>query len=531
MQFIHDILQFLAPIFWALMRNSLYATILFILIWCLLRIWKNASPAWRLGLYSLVGIRLLLPPDLAFLFSGRNILVNYVFNNSLLLSLTGFLSQSWHEGRSFDAQAGANLSLLPTRSVPLNAVPMAYDSWWLHLLIFIWLLAVLFLVSYYLKKVFSYHRLIRHATPSDRPDLAKLVEKWRSLFQVKRPVRLVSSDSYPEPFTIGIWRPRIYLPKIVLEKGDDTLTESIIAHEMAHIKRLDDLQLKIFALVKIVYFFHPVVWWLQRSIALERECRCDQMVLARRQLGPDVYGHGLLTMVKLNQLNALTPELLSGFSRHYQQLKYRLQKLNGGIPMKTHNKWFHSIFLLLAGCWVLPMAQTESAGGKWIIFTSPVLKAQTKSVPVTATGVNDRQKIAFDLPIHTGRLTAGFGKMKHPFKDEIVFHRGVDIAASKGTEIYAAADGQVLVAESVYEANQGSGKHLVLQHADGYQTQYTHLDEILVQKDELVKAGTVIARVGSTGLSSGPHLHFEILLDGQPQNPADFLDFKNLKAR
>lgn len=185
---------------------------------------------------------------------------------------------------------------------------------------------------------------------------------------------------------------------------------------------------------------------------------------------------------------------------------------------KSHLIMQYTAFLLFSFL-LLPMGRRDDVHSSENNSTAKVPNEQT----------NLSQKMVFVLPLSEGKVTARFGPMKHPFTKKIVHHRGIDIATKKGTDVYAAADGSVLSVISEYEINKGSGKKIVLQHSDVYQTQYTHLDTIYVKEGQQVKAGERIAGVGSTGLSTGPHLHFEIWENGEAQDPEKYLDFKALK--
>ncbi len=113
-----------------------------------------------------------------------------------------------------------------------------------------------------------------------------------------------------------------------------------------------------------------------------------------------------------------------------------------------------------------------------------------------------------------GLLTSGFGLRRHPVFGVIRMHNGVDIAAPWGTPVRAAASGTVLFAGWF----GGYGKLVILDHG-GFTTLYGHLSSIGVAVGQRVQAGQVIGRVGSTGYSTGPHLHFEIRKDGRPVDP------------
>jgi murein DD-endopeptidase MepM/ murein hydrolase activator NlpD len=105
-------------------------------------------------------------------------------------------------------------------------------------------------------------------------------------------------------------------------------------------------------------------------------------------------------------------------------------------------------------------------------------------------------------------------------------HSGLDIAAPEGTPVLAADDGEVLKA---YWNHDGYGGLVIIGHPSGYETWYGHLDEFDVEVGQQVKRGEEIARMGSTGFSTGPHLHFEVRQDGQVVDPLGFLQEANLK--
>ena len=118
-----------------------------------------------------------------------------------------------------------------------------------------------------------------------------------------------------------------------------------------------------------------------------------------------------------------------------------------------------------------------------------------------------------------GTVTSPFGYRDHPTIGRYAVHAGVDIAADKGTAVAAFADG---VVENCGQ-NQDFGRYLQINHANGVSTFYSHCDRILVQKGESVAVGQTVAQVGTTGQSTGPHLHFEISLEGVRLNPMHYI--------
>ncbi|HIR53564.1 MAG TPA: M23 family metallopeptidase [Candidatus Onthovicinus excrementipullorum] len=119
------------------------------------------------------------------------------------------------------------------------------------------------------------------------------------------------------------------------------------------------------------------------------------------------------------------------------------------------------------------------------------------------------------LPVD-GTITSPFGARVHPVTGEDGYHTGLDIAAAEGTRIAAAYYGTV----SDISEDDVSGKYIILDHGNGLKTFYCHCSEILAEKGAVVRAGETIAFVGATGQVTGPHLHFEIRLDGVRHNPA-----------
>lgn len=122
------------------------------------------------------------------------------------------------------------------------------------------------------------------------------------------------------------------------------------------------------------------------------------------------------------------------------------------------------------------------------------------------------------MPI-TGYFSSTFGYRRHPISGAYVLHAGVDIAADSGTPVRAPADGVVLF--SGYK--EGYGKALVVDHGYGIRTIFGHASKLFVTQGQKLKRGEKIAEVGSTGRSTGPHLHFEIRKNGIPMNPVTFI--------
>ncbi|EPR08003.1 M23 family metallopeptidase [Ruminiclostridium papyrosolvens] len=121
-----------------------------------------------------------------------------------------------------------------------------------------------------------------------------------------------------------------------------------------------------------------------------------------------------------------------------------------------------------------------------------------------------------------GRITSPFGMRNHPITHIRTVHKGVDIDAETGDPIMAAASGKVIYSG----LSGGYGKHVIIDHGNGFKTIYGHSSKLLVKAGQIVKKGQKIALVGSTGRSTGPHLHFEIRIADTAVDPVKYVEFK-----
>ncbi len=124
--------------------------------------------------------------------------------------------------------------------------------------------------------------------------------------------------------------------------------------------------------------------------------------------------------------------------------------------------------------------------------------------------------ILFSNPLPDGIVSSGYGMRKNPFSGHPTFHDGIDIAAPEGTPVYAAREGEVT--DTGY--NETFGNYILIEHSGGYSTFYGHLNKIFVELHYKVNSTMMIAEVGTTGRSTGPHLHFEIRRSGASRDPS-----------
>ena len=207
--------------------------------------------------------------------------------------------------------------------------------------------------------------------------------------------------------------------------------------------------------------------------------------------------------------------------------------MGGGIPHNGIPDWLDS--LLQDSSWEDNPGSTESPGldgDEWLEIAqriakgfdelNPLLETQVDRLEKLKTDVMTRQQYLAALPTKwpvEGYITSRFGYRQSPFGGGKEFHDGLDIAANGGDPIVAAGDGKVIFAGWL----TGYGRTVIIDHGYGYRTQYSHASSILVKQGKTVKKGEVIAKVGSTGRSTGPHLHFMVLVNGNLIDPLRLL--------
>jgi murein DD-endopeptidase MepM/ murein hydrolase activator NlpD len=140
--------------------------------------------------------------------------------------------------------------------------------------------------------------------------------------------------------------------------------------------------------------------------------------------------------------------------------------------------------------------------------------------------VSTTANFPFVYPVMGTRKSSGYGYRVHPIRGYSSNHKGLDLAAPVGASIRAMAKGRVIFADPY----AGYGKLIVIDHGQGVTTHYAHCDRLTAHIGQLVETGQVIAEVGSTGSSTGPHLHLEVRVKGEPMNPEFYFDGLVAKA-
>ena len=205
---------------------------------------------------------------------------------------------------------------------------------------------------------------------------------------------------------------------------------------------------------------------------------------------------------------------------YYSQQFLELNKTMTALK-KAENE-FKRLFSLKSREKVLENLDTSDSGS----IDMENLKHQIKSTVESVGEIKDYLRTQRDIYVATpkgspvvGKISSHYGQREHPRSGEENFHSGIDLSSSPGNPVKATADGIV----SFSGWSGGSGNLVVLEHGHGFSTFYAHNRSIPVKVAKKVKRGDIIGYVGSTGYSTGPHVHYEIWKDGKPINPVNYL--------
>ncbi len=277
--------------------------------------------------------------------------------------------------------------------------------------------------------------------------------------------RIIVSSSNLTPFS---FLNRIYLNPVNIQQPS---IRYILLHETGHIHQKHSLDIILVELVCIILWFHPLIWLYRKSIREVHEYLADKYVL---NTGVDKLAYQeIIVRYAMHARESIL--LANGFSGNMFKRRIKM------ITQKGSASIYGFRFLI-----IVPLITV-------FLFLFSDIQARNPNTN-------------FSLPIHEGHISSRYGDRIHPFTGKKAFHRGIDISAKQAVSVYASAPGVVI--ETGY--HEKSGNYIIIAHTDSFATFYSQLSEILVVSDDQVTTETIIGSVGSSGVSTGPHLHFEL---------------------
>ena len=347
-------------------------------------------------------------------------------------------------------------------------------------------------------------RVFRQSLPMES-DYAR---DWLACQSPQRKIGVRFSDRIASPLTYGTLRPVILLPADT-DLTDTQRLEFVLAHELTHIRHFDSLTKLLLALTVSLHWFNPAVWLLFFLFNRDMELACDEAVV--RMFGEDSRREYALALIELagKERKLVLPG--NGFGAG--AIKERI-----GIIMKIRKiTWAAVIAAVIAVCGITAVFATTAAEEK--------PETTDKSEQLTADeeagkGSDLLKDVCFPLPADVEySVSAEYGVRS--LYGMVDYHRGIDLACPQDTEVHAFSGGTAVISD--YHSTYGN--YVVIDHGSGLFTLYAHLSDRSVSEGDPVTTGQQIGHVGMTGSAYCCLLHFEVLEEGAPVDPRDYLEF------
>lgn len=353
--------------------------------------------------------------------------------------------------------------------------------------------------------------------------------------------RLLRSEHVSGPLLMGPWSSALILPK---HRYMPQVLEDILSHELCHWRRRDLGVKWLTMLTACLHWFNPVCWYLVGRVDRDCELACDEQVTARRDREQRLrYGRTLILVAAGG--HAHSHGLTASMYTQKQQLKERLEYL-----MKEKKGGRRVTAAICVALLVVTLSTTvfgahlggeqqqldlESIAAQKDEEMRPIMEEISKGVIPGVSGETPRIESSagteetYLVPVQMEKilLSTLYGSRVHPITGKSSSHNGIDIVAERGTDVLASRGGVVTV--SGYEGTYGN--YVVISHGDGQSTLYAQMSQRKVSEGDTVDQGEVIGLVGSTGASTGPHLHFEVRQDGACVDPLGVLELESVYLR
>lgn len=417
---------------------------------------------------------------------------------------------------------------------------------------YIWILITISLLGY---NVFSYMLFLYKEKKSylnyKNPTIDNIIEKICNEMQLKN-IGYRISENISTPMTIGLFHKKIIISK---ENLDEKQYEIIFRHELFHIKNKDIEYKFILLVLNCIYWFNPIIYIFKNQIDELLELKCDENVLQNKNKEFRVeYAKTLLNQIELNRNNQYK------FSMNFANRRKNIMNRFSNIVNESKKQSVAVIatvtaVLLIVSALIIFLIPninfatinenfTEEKNNEEYVLVKQEENESENTVSKNNTTTDENVKLTPNTDIENSKsaeelknedvklvsLSNDLGiTLVEPLKEYTISkkfgpsvagtHTGIDLKAEKGDEIYSIADGTV-----IYAGFKGSyGNTVIIDHGNNVESYYAHCSSLYVSDGQQVTQGQVIATVGSTGQSTGPHLHLEIRVNKDAQDPENYL--------
>lgn len=431
---------------------------------------------------------------------------------------------------------------------------------------YVWITIAIGLLGYNLISYIVFlHKEKRNCINNKNPEVDSIMNRLCRQMSLKK-VSYIISKNISTPMTVGLFNKKIILSNESLEEKQ---YEIILKHELFHIKN-KDIEYKFLLLVlNCIYWFNPIIYMFTNQVDEILELNCDEYVLRNQSQTYRVeYAKTLLNQIEKNRNKQYR------FSMNFANRRKNIMRRFSNIVDKSPKRSVASIatvtaILLIVSILLIVLIPninfatiqeniietvsnenkvednimnnitigetTNSEEDSNIVganvteekIENETIETESEAIVEETTNLESKDNGVILQEIVNTEVA-----LSNPFKDKYTVisrfgrkgtgtHTGIDLAAISGTNIYAAASGRI-----VFSGYKGSyGNLVIIDHGNNIQTYYAHCSNLIKNEGEEVKQGEMIAQVGSTGNSTGPHLHFEVRKDGITENPQYHINF------
>ncbi len=337
--------------------------------------------------------------------------------------------------------------------------------------------------------------------------IIKTINAYEIINYKRYKIVLINKDSLPFSFFhyIFINKNDYGSPDNTDSYRDREESNELLMHEIVHAKQKHSVDIILLELLLVLQWFNPFIYRYRLAFKEIHEYLADNGVILKNG---DKIAYQKLILDQIEK--SFSVNLASQFN--YSLTKKRIKMITRISSSKSSRL---KAILILPLIVVLLSAFTIETAKESIIK-----KSITQLEEIEQTG-----KIPSIYPVKKVdgvKISSGYGMRHDPISKKKRMHNGTDIKAPIGTPVYATADGLIRKVKLNHAQGKGYGKYVIIDHEEGYSTLYAMLNDYNVKEGQEVKQGDIIAYVGSTGRSTGPHLHYEVMKNGENVDPEDY---------
>jgi len=316
-------------------------------------------------------------------------------------------------------------------------------------------------------------------------------------------LNLIYIDHVHSPYSFFNY---VFLNPSILSK---TEKEQVLLHESIHSKQLHSIDLLTVEVLIAFFWFNPIIYLFKNALVEVHEY-CADKACTLEDANKIGYQQCLLQHIE----SKMNLNLTSAFNSSLTLKRIKMIK-KSNTSVLAHFKLILILPVLLVS--MLSFDYSEIKSEK--LDDNKIIKSETSDF---ITPIKFSSKV---------RVSAFYGERIHPIRKKKFFHRGVDIAAPKGTPIYAVANGTINKLKTNHVEGKSYGRYIIIEHEGNIASLYSQMESYAVSLGQKVKKGELIGYVGRSGISTGPHLHFEIKKNGKYVNPEELIDLSSLQGK